>query len=344
MLSPAGAARRAFRVRGETVRAGFAERGRLGARAWFAGRAWHGDGAGTALLVPLAFQIAVLPAASLIYVGGYGAAGNRPVLMLSAMLMAATALLGFGVARGMPPRVLLLGDTVLAVAGNLALSAFAAPLDHAVEVSWQYYAGCVALWTLVRGVPGGLAAAALGIPLRAAMFALSGPVHALRSAAVLELGDTAVSLLAVLVAGTLLTALDRDALRVRTAIRRSLHDTVLQTLEAIAMTLPNDPEQAQRRLREVRAVAHAEAVALRRQLARPGSAGSPPGLVEGLVGVLGELARDGLRVRLDAPDTEHDGLTAERRAAVLAAAREALRNVLKHSGGTEALVRVALND
>ena len=35
-----------------------------------------------------------------------------------------------------------------------------------------------------------------------------------------------------------------------------------------------------------------------------------------------------------------DGLTPQRRAAVLAAAREALRNVLKHSGVSEALVRV----
>ena len=313
----------------------------LAGRAWVAGRAWRGDGAGTAVLVPLVFQMAVLPAASLIYAGGDGASGNRPVLTLSAMLMAATALVGFGVVRGMPPRAVLLADTVLAIAGNLVLSVFSVPSDRAVEVSWQYYAGCVALWTLVRGVPAGLAAAALGIPLRATMSVLSGTVHTVRSAAVPELGDTAVSVLAVLVAGTLLAALDRDALRVHTAIRRSLHDTVLQTLEAIAMTLPNDTEQAQRRLREVRAVAHAEAVALRRHLARPASAASPPGLVEGLVALMGELARDGLRVRLDAADTEHDGLPAERRAAVLAATREALRNVLKHSGVSEALVRVA---
>ncbi|NUP49172.1 MAG: hypothetical protein HOW97_17975, partial [Catenulispora sp.] len=89
----------------------------------------------------------------------------------------------------------------------------------------------------------------------------------------------------------------------------------------------------------------------RRQLSRPAGAGGTPGLIEGLVGVFAELARDGLRVRLDAvdssvayharrPDGERDGVTARRRAALLAATREALRNVLKHSGVAEALLRV----
>ncbi|GAA1982457.1 sensor histidine kinase [Catenulispora subtropica] len=310
---------------------------RFGGRA---ARGWRGDGAGPMLLLPLAFQVGVLPAASLVYVGGYGTGGSRPVLVLCAVLVAATAMLGLGAARGLPLRTVLAGDTVLAVAGNLALSVLSLPSDRAVEVSWQYFAGCVALWTMVRGIPGGLAAAAAGIPLRLAMFAAAGPVHTVRSAAVAALGDALVLLLAVVVAGAVLILLDQNAERLRTGIRRSLHDTVLQTLEAIALTLPNDAEQAPRRLREVRAVAHAEAVALRRQLSRP--AGAPAGrdLVEGLVGLVAELARDGLRVRLDAAEVAPDALTAKRRARLLAATREALRNVLKHAGVADALIRV----
>lgn len=303
-----------------------------------AARGWRGDGTGLALALPLAFQVGVLPAAALVYVGGYGIAGSRTVLMTCAVLMTATAVLGFGALRGAPMWAVLLGDTALAIAGNLALSGLSLPSDRAVEVSWQYFAGCVALWTVARGVPGGLIAAACGIPLRLAMFATSGPMHGMRSAAAAG-GDTMVVLLAVLVAAGILVLVDRDAERLRTGMRRSLHDTVLQTLEAIALTLPNDVEQAPRRLREVRAVAHAEAVALRRELSRTAAPGTPV-LVEGLVGLVAEMARDGLRVRLDAADVEDDGLTAKRRAALVAAAREALRNVLKHSGVGEALLRV----
>ena len=94
-------------------------------------------------------------------------------------------------------------------------------------------------------------------------------------------------------AAGVLAVLDRDAERLRTRVRRSLHDTVLQTLEAIALTLPNDAENAARRLREVRAVAHAEAVALRRELSRRSAAPATPGVVEGLVGLGAELAREG---------------------------------------------------
>ena len=75
-------------------------------------------------------------------------------------------------------------------------------------------------------------------------------------------------------------------------------------MRAIALTLPGDADNAARRLREVRAIAHAEAVALRRELSRRSEARATPGvdqgdegLVEGLVGLGAELARDGLRMR-----------------------------------------------
>lgn len=297
------------------------------------------------IALPLAFQIGVLPTAALVYVGSFGASGSGTVLALCAVLMAATAALGFAAARGLTARVVLLTDTMLAVAGNVAMSALPVPTAHAVEVSWQYLAGCVALWTLVRGTAAGLGAAALGIGLRLAMFAGSG-ASAVRAhgagVVVAVLGDVAALLIAVLVAAGVLAVLDREAERLRTGVRRSLHDTVLQTLEAIALTLPGDADNAARRLREVRAIAHAEAVALRRELARRSPAGTTPSVVEGLVALGAELARDGLRMRLDAAEgvDGDDGLTPQRRAALLAAAREALRNVLKHSGVSEALVRV----
>ncbi|WP_370355370.1 sensor histidine kinase [Catenulispora sp. EB89] len=317
-----------------------------------AARDWSGaDGAEYVVFLPLAFQIGVLPAAALVYVGGFGASGSVSILALCAALVVATAGLGFGALHGVPVRLVLLLDALLAVAGNLAMGAISTPSVRAVEVSWQYFAGCVALWTLVRGVAAGLGAAALGMVVRLAMVADSDAVRSRGIAVVTAsfLGDVAVLLVAVLVSAGVLAVLERDAERLRTGMRRSLHDTVLQTLEAIALTLPGDADNAARRLREVRAVAHAEAVALRRELSRRTEARSTPsvveGLVEGLVGLSTELARDGLRMRLDAaegvdgPDGD-DGLTPQRRAALLAAAREALRNVLKHSGVAEALVRV----
>jgi signal transduction histidine kinase len=321
--------------------------GRAAHRAGIRGRATGGrqeDGR-YVLALPLAFQIGVLPAASLVYVGDFGASGSRPVLALCVALAVATAGLGYSAMRGIPVHALLIADTALSVAGNLVLSTASLPSARALEVSWQYFAGCVALWTLARGVPGGLLAALFGIPLRLTMFAAAADGHDLGSQAVSGLGDAAVLLLAVTVSAGVLLVLDRDAERLRTGVRRSLHDTVLQTLEAIALTLPGDGEHAARRLREVRAVAHAEAMALRRELSRRHDARSTPGVVEGLVELGTELARDGLRMRLDTTEgvdvaDRGDGLTPQRRAAVLAAAREALRNVLKHSGVAEALVRV----
>ena len=301
------------------------------------------------MFLPLAFQIGVLPAAALVYVGGFGASESVAVLALCAALVVATAGLGFGALRGVPARMVLLVDALLAVAGNLAMGAISTPSVRAVEVSWQYFAGCVALWTLARGVAAGLGAASLGMVVRLAMVADSDAIRS-RGVAVVTasfLGDVAVLLVAVLVSAGVLAVLERDAERLRTGVRRSLHDTVLQTLEAIALTLPGDADNAARRLREVRAVAHAEAVALRRELSRRTEARGTPSVVEGLVGLGTELARDGLRMRLDAAEGvdggdggDGDGLTPQRRAAVLAATREALRNVLKHSGVADALVRV----
>ena len=320
--------------------------GRFAGRAGIPGRPVRGwlvrerldDGAEYEVALPLAFQIGVLPAAALVYVGSFGGSGSGTVLGLCAALILATGALWLGAAQGVPTRTVLGADTALAIAGNLAMSTVSAPSARAAEVSWQYFAGCVALWTLARGVAGGLGAVAVGAVVRSAMFAGTGsgvvvPVF---------LGDVAVLLIAVLMAAGVLALLHRDAERLRTGVRRSLHDTVLQTLEAIALTLPGDAENAARRLREVRAIAHAEAVALRRELSRRSEARTTPGVVEGLVALGTELAREGLRMRLDAAEgvDGDDGLTPQRRAAVLAAAREALRNVLKHSGVGEALVRV----
>lgn len=331
----------------------YADRPAARTRIWdLAARGWaNADGVEYVVALPLAFQIVVLPAAALVYVGSAGASGSGPVLALCALLVAATAALVFGMTRAVTTRTLLVADTVLAVAGNLAMSTVSAPSARAVEVSWQYFAGCVALWTLVRGVVAGLGAAVLGVAVRLAMIVGAGAVrtHGLVAVTAVFLGDVTALLLGVLISAGVLVVLHRDAERLRSGVRRSLHDTVLQTLEAIALTLPGDADNAARRLREVRAIAHAEAVALRRELSRRSEARATPGvdqgdegLVEGLVGLGAELARDGLRMRLDAAEgvDGDDGLTPQRRAAVLAAAREALRNVLKHSGVSEALVRV----
>jgi signal transduction histidine kinase len=313
------------------------------------------------LLLPLAYRISVLPAVWLLCVAAYGGSAGGAFLVLCATLVPATVLLALRLVRtpDLSTRAtgaFLVGDTLIAVTVTLALNAAtassgtassgavssgAAPSGNlATEASWQYLAGCVALWTLARGVRSGLLVVLVGLPIQAAMVVLAGRPHVYRSMAGSVFGHELVLLAALLVAACGLVLLELDAQGVRARYHRFLHDTVLQTLEAMALASPGDTEHAPGRLRELRAVAHAQAVALRRELsAAPRAGQSPSGLIEGLVELVTKMAQEGLRVRLVAVDSD-DALTRDRRTAVLDAAREALRNILRHAGVAEAMVRV----
>ncbi|HEU5472594.1 MAG TPA: ATP-binding protein [Actinophytocola sp.] len=109
----------------------------------------------------------------------------------------------------------------------------------------------------------------------------------------------------------------------RAALDRMLHDTVLPTLDALALGAP--PEAARARGTE-----------LRRRLAEPRP---PRTLGEELTAVLDDLAGAGLRARLVLADPGF-GLSPRRRAALREATGEALRNTLRHAGTNRAEVRV----
>jgi signal transduction histidine kinase len=111
---------------------------------------------------------------------------------------------------------------------------------------------------------------------------------------------------------------------------RSLHDSALQTLEAIASGAVTEPAVVRRH-------AEREASALRRALS--GGLATPDGLVARLARLAEEFADRGLRVQLVADDLESEppGGAVE---ALCEATREALANVVKHAGVEGTVVRV----
>jgi signal transduction histidine kinase len=125
----------------------------------------------------------------------------------------------------------------------------------------------------------------------------------------------------------------REAERAR--LLRETHDTVLQTLEAIALRSGGDAPPAER-LQEIRATALQQAASLRAVLredtARQG------GLVAGLRSLTEEFLTRGFHTELVTGELADDPPPAVT-AALVGATREALTNVAKHAGTGRAVVR-----
>jgi signal transduction histidine kinase len=126
----------------------------------------------------------------------------------------------------------------------------------------------------------------------------------------------------------------------RATANRYIHDTVLPTLEALALATPSDATMAPTRLAELRQAARAQATELRRDLAGPPHPGP---LADELTILIAEFAHNGLHARLTMAHIE-DGLSPHRRAALRDATREALRNTMKHGGTNRAEVHVESRD
>jgi len=111
---------------------------------------------------------------------------------------------------------------------------------------------------------------------------------------------------------------------------RLLHDSALQTLEAIASGALTDPAAVRR---------HAEREASALRYALSGGLAAPGGVVARLAMLAEEFADRSLRVQLvtDDLETEPPGRVAD---ALCEATREALTNVLKHAGVDGTIVRV----
>jgi signal transduction histidine kinase len=146
-------------------------------------------------------------------------------------------------------------------------------------------------------------------------------------------------------------ALLRRAVRhgVRSGIRserarmlRFLHDTTLQSLEAMARQSTSDNPDPVVVVAQLREVARAEALRLRSQLGELTGWASPgaTSLATALSDVVAEVVARGLRVALVVSDLAGVAPTRDRRAALCGATGAALSNVWRHAQVSRATVRV----
>ncbi|MDQ0379900.1 sensor histidine kinase [Amycolatopsis thermophila] len=309
-----------------------------------------------AVLLPLVYRIGTLPIAWVWLVAAYG---PLPAATIVAWVGVVANLAGLvWVLRvpdrdGRTTRLVLGADLVFALAGGVLVSAVAPASLYwaAAWIPFLNWTGTVGLWTMCRGVPAGVTLVVLGVPVQLGLLALGGQLPMWVPALI---GGTGTALVAVVVAaGTLvlLGVATRLALAIgmrlgvsgeRARTERALHDTVLQALEAMAMRGPGDADDPAGALARVRAQARAQAGEVRRGIGAPGGQGE--GLAAELTGLATEMAREGLRAKLALTDLAGDTLTEARRAAVRDAAREALRNTLKHAGTREVVIRLAEHD
>jgi signal transduction histidine kinase len=221
------------------------------------------------------------------------------------------------------------------------------------DALWLYMMGTVALWTGVRGVRTAalIIAAGVGLQLLAtrangvALGSLSLLVVAARE---LWLGAALLWTLVVLSLsqqGALAAAAEglragQEAERAR--MLRTMHDSVLQSLEALLLDAGRKDLPVRRRLERLRAGVRRQTgdirIVLRHDEHVPGA-----GLTTPLEGLVEEFMGRGLRVRLVTAELEADPpvLVAQ---ALVGATHEALANVAKHAGVQQAVVRVASVD
>ncbi len=309
------------------------------------------------VLVPLVYRILGMPVALLTLIAA-GGAGIGTVAVATGLLVLANVAGVVWVLRvsGFRRNIaawMMFADAIAAIAANMVTSGVSTRADYfpAIGMSWDYLLGTIALWTLVWGVPAALGLWLVSFPLQYGMAYLSGFVAPTASLLVGDVGRAleGLAVIATALVGLMLVgvgtrlALGVGIRRGRAAeharINRDLHDGVLQVLEAMALPVPADEESSAQRLVEFRSIARAQAMELRRALDRQAETG-PKLLSEDLAGLAAEMTREGLRAQLVFADIDDGELSEARRVAVRDAAREALRNTMKHSGIREVVVRV----
>jgi signal transduction histidine kinase len=316
------------------------------------------------VVVPLAYRIAAFVKVFIGYTAANGGLGLAPVLAATlfavvANTAAAAWVLRTGGLRARRAGRVLSADLALGVLLNFAVAATApaAVQPYAIDVAWTWLVSAIVMWAGTFGLPAALWLLLAAAPLRAALTLAGGLPLDHQLAVTRSVGCmVALAVAIVLAAGILILlgvgtrfALDIGIRRGHEAERRRtlriMHDSVLQTLEALAISAPGDDTHAVERLSELRSVAKAEAAELRRQITEPVEAGSTRGFAVELADVATEMARDGLRTQLVAADfADDDQLSQDRRTAMCEAVREALRNTVKHSGTKQVVLRVEERD
>ncbi|MGV9295302.1 sensor histidine kinase [Amycolatopsis sp. NPDC003676] len=316
------------------------------------------------VVVPVAYRIAAFVKVFIGFAAANGSTGLFPVLPAAVLGVVANAAFLWWLLRsgGLPARRtrrVLAADLCAGLALNL-LTAVLAPdsvQPFAIDVTWTWLVGSVAMWAGTSGLPAALLLLAAAVPVRV-LLTLAGGLrlddHLAINRSIGCLVALAVSIvvacgiLVLLGVGTRF-ALDiglrrgQEAERKRT--QRLLHDSVLQTLEALAIAPSDDADHAAERLAQLRSVAHAEAAELRRSITEPIEPRTRRGFVVELADVAADMAREGLRTQLVAADfADDDRLSADRRTAMCEAVREALRNTVKHAGTSRVVLRVEERD
>lgn len=305
-------------------------------------------------MVPLVYRIvAVLGAlGGFVAVGG----GGAPAVVVVAVLCVALNVFGLRWLLRTAPfhsgnaGPLLLLDTVftlvvyLVVAASVPESSFAS----AMQVPGKELLGAIALLTLALGVQYGLGLLVLSVPLRMVAWWLNTGVFNVKQGFV-DLGTmlgvalTATGALVLLGLGTRLAlayGIRNGRLAERARQHRALHDSVLQTLEIMALPRPGN---AADQLDELRGIARAQALEVRQMIEkaqRESAEEAARPLGEKLTALAAEMAREGLRAQLVMAELDEETLDEVRQLAIRDAAREAMRNTLKHAGTDQVVVRV----
>jgi signal transduction histidine kinase len=288
----------------------------------------------------------------------WGSAASRYVWALAVLLAVDVGLLA-GLAAGrlrwlLRSNLFLAADVLVAVALNLWMSASVphGSLDEGGrDTFWWYAIGTVGLWTGLRGARTGVVMVAGAGLLELAMVRANGATLGLEGWMQFlwryvwmwtALGlAVLVMRLARLGAGLAVVAgLRAGRAAQRADMLRQLHDTVLQTLEGLALRTSSSLQPFEARLREAQAIAVAQAQELREVLSEDRAAAGDA-LDVRLRALAGRFQRHGLGVDLltaigSGPDPPGEVLDA-----VEGAVREALTNVAKHAGVTRAAVQAA---
>ena len=307
------------------------------------------------VLIPLAYRLLAVPGQFGVYVLQHGTTGLLPVGVFTLLSVALNVLGLRWMFRSAPfsgrnAGKLLAVDLAFTVLTPLliALTVPTPAYFDALAVTSVHLYGEIGLLTLALGLPSGVVFGLLSFPLR--MLAnwlntggfLAGAAFSTYSVLLAEL-FLATAALVLTGLGTRLAlayGTRNGRLAERAQQHRRLHDTVLQTLEAMALAGPGDAEA---RLVQIQRLARAQAVEIRQTIESAASeraeAGARP-LGEKLAALAAEMARDGLRAQLVVAELDDDTLSEVRQIAIRDAVREALRNTMKHSGTDRVVVRV----
>lgn len=296
------------------------------------------------VLVPVVFRLAILVQALwTVGVGSSSALWVVAALHLVPNLAEIVWVFRWSSRNPASARLVPVIDTGYAVVLNLGAALVASPSQYAgiTSITWTHLMGTVMVWTLLYGVlTGGLVIAGAAV-LRYLMAAVSDtapPMLGVFLTLVAALGTSLA--IVVLLGASMRFALGFGEQQGRAAERerhrRDVHDTVLQVMESFAIPAPADEVDPAASLDRVRRTARAQAMRIRISLEHEPALSA--GLHQRLRLLAAEMAADGLRVEVVVQDEGGLDLPEPSVRALHDAAREALRNTLKHSGTRRAVV------